>query len=73
MVRCRWTPRSWTRGAVRRGGQHRAGEEPVRVARAVLETPHLVLAGDGATQFARTLGLPDCDSGTPERRRTPSG
>jgi beta-aspartyl-peptidase (threonine type) len=41
---------------------------PVRVARAVLETPHLVLAGDGATQFARTLGMPDHDPATAERR-----
>jgi beta-aspartyl-peptidase (threonine type) len=42
---------------------------PVRVARAVLDTPHLVLAGDGATQFARTLGLPDYDPATAERRQ----
>jgi beta-aspartyl-peptidase (threonine type) len=40
----------------------------VRVARAVLDTPHLLLAGDGATQFARTLGMPDWDPATPERR-----
>jgi isoaspartyl peptidase/L-asparaginase-like protein (Ntn-hydrolase superfamily) len=40
----------------------------VRVARAVVETPHLFLAGDGATRFARTLGLPDYDPTTPERR-----
>jgi isoaspartyl peptidase/L-asparaginase-like protein (Ntn-hydrolase superfamily) len=44
-------------------------KNPVRVARAVLETPHLVLAGDGATQFARTLGLPDHDPRTAERRQ----
>jgi len=44
-------------------------KNPVVVARAVLDTPHLVLAGDGATQFARTLGLPDHDPATPERRQ----
>lgn len=31
---------------------------PVRVARAVLRTPHNVLAGEGATRFARSLGMP---------------
>jgi beta-aspartyl-peptidase (threonine type) len=41
---------------------------PVKVARAVLETPHLLLAGDGATQLARVLGLPDYDPVTAERR-----
>jgi beta-aspartyl-peptidase (threonine type) len=40
----------------------------VCVARAVLETPHLFLAGDGATQFARSLGMPDHDPATPARR-----
>jgi L-asparaginase / beta-aspartyl-peptidase len=40
----------------------------VRVARAVLDTPHLFLAGDGATQFARALGMPDYDPITAERR-----
>jgi isoaspartyl peptidase/L-asparaginase-like protein (Ntn-hydrolase superfamily) len=44
-------------------------KNPVRVARAVLETPHLVLAGDGATQFARTLAMPDYDPATAERRQ----
>src|SRR5688572_18319326 len=40
-------------------------KNPVLVARAVLDTPHLVLAGDGATQFARTLEMPDHDPATP--------
>ena len=31
-------------------------KNPVKVARAVLDTPHLVLMGDGATRFARALG-----------------
>jgi beta-aspartyl-peptidase (threonine type) len=41
---------------------------PVMVARAVMETPHLLLAGDGATLFARRLGHPDHDPVTAERR-----
>jgi isoaspartyl peptidase/L-asparaginase-like protein (Ntn-hydrolase superfamily) len=40
-------------------------KNPVRVARAVMDTPHLLLAGDGATRFARTLGLPVYDPRTP--------
>jgi beta-aspartyl-peptidase (threonine type) len=43
-------------------------KNPVVVARAVLETPHLLLAGDGATQFARSLGIPDHDPTTAQRR-----
>jgi isoaspartyl peptidase/L-asparaginase-like protein (Ntn-hydrolase superfamily) len=31
-------------------------KNPVRVAQAVLRTPHLLLAGDGATRFARAEG-----------------
>ena len=42
-------------------------KNPVRVARAVLDTPHLLLIGDGATRFARTLGMPDYDPSTPLR------
>jgi isoaspartyl peptidase/L-asparaginase-like protein (Ntn-hydrolase superfamily) len=41
-------------------------KNPVRVARAVMDTPHLLLAGDGATRFARTLGMPPYDPTTPE-------
>jgi hypothetical protein len=43
-------------------------KNPVKVARAVLETPHLLLIGDGATQFARSLGMPEYDPTTPARR-----
>jgi beta-aspartyl-peptidase (threonine type) len=43
-------------------------KNPIIVARAVLDTPHLLLAGDGATQLARVLGLADHDPTTPERR-----
>lgn len=42
-------------------------KNPVRVARAVMDTPHLLLQGDGATRFARTLGMPDYDPTTPDR------
>jgi beta-aspartyl-peptidase (threonine type) len=42
-------------------------KNPVKVARAVMDTPHLLLQGDGATRFARTLGMPDFDPTTPDR------
>jgi isoaspartyl peptidase/L-asparaginase-like protein (Ntn-hydrolase superfamily) len=41
-------------------------KNPVKVARAVMDSPHLLLQGDGATRFARTLGLPDYDPTTSE-------
>jgi len=41
---------------------------PILVARAVRNTPHLVLAGDGATRFARTMGFPDYDPATSEAK-----
>ncbi len=40
---------------------------PVLAARAVLDTPHLLLAGDGATRFAHTF-LPDYDPATAEMK-----
>ena len=40
---------------------------PVLVARAVVDTPHLLLMGDGATRFARAIGQPQYDPRTPER------
>jgi isoaspartyl peptidase/L-asparaginase-like protein (Ntn-hydrolase superfamily) len=43
-------------------------KNPVKVAKAVTQTPHLVLAGDGATRFARTLGFAPHDPRTPESR-----
>lgn len=36
-------------------------KNPVLVAARVMETPHLLLVGDGATAFARRLGFPDHD------------
>jgi isoaspartyl peptidase/L-asparaginase-like protein (Ntn-hydrolase superfamily) len=43
-------------------------KNPVKVARAVMETPHILLAGDGATRFARTLGMEPWDPVTPASR-----
>ena len=43
-----------------------AVRNPVRVARALIDTPHLLLVGDGATSFARTLGMPVYDPKTKE-------
>jgi isoaspartyl peptidase/L-asparaginase-like protein (Ntn-hydrolase superfamily) len=44
-------------------------KNPVRVAEALRATPHLLLVGDGATQFARALGHPEYDPGTPARHQ----
>lgn len=43
-------------------------KNPVQVARAVMDTPHLLLVGDGATRFARTLGFASYDPATPEMK-----
>jgi L-asparaginase / beta-aspartyl-peptidase len=40
-------------------------KNPVKVARAVMDTPHLLLQGDGATRFARPLGFGVYDPRTP--------
>lgn len=34
-------------------------KNPIRVARLVLDSPHVLLAGEGATRFAHRLGVPD--------------
>jgi len=34
---------------------------PVLVARKVMDTPHLLIVGEGATRFARAMGFPDYD------------
>ncbi len=48
-------------------------KNPVLVARAVLDTPHRMLAGDGATRFAHALGFADevplCDEALAKYRR----
>ena len=36
-------------------------KNPVLVARKVMETPHLLIVGEGATRFARAMGFPDYD------------
>ena len=44
-------------------------KNPVRVAARVMETPHLLLVGAGATAFARRLGFPDHDPVTEAARQ----
>ena len=39
-------------------------QHPIRVARAVVDTPHILIAGDGATRFARAIGVPEYDPAT---------
>jgi isoaspartyl peptidase/L-asparaginase-like protein (Ntn-hydrolase superfamily) len=39
-------------------------KNPILVAAKVMETPHLLLVGDGATAFARKLGFPEHDPAT---------
>lgn len=41
-------------------------KNPVLVARKVMDTPHLLIVGDGATRFARAMGFPDYDPTCPE-------
>jgi isoaspartyl peptidase/L-asparaginase-like protein (Ntn-hydrolase superfamily) len=43
-------------------------QNPVKVARAVMDTPHILIAGDGATRFARSLGMPPYDPATQEMK-----
>lgn len=43
-------------------------KNPVKVAKAVTQTPHILLSGDGATRFARTLGFAPYDPRTAESR-----
>ncbi len=44
-------------------------KNPIRVARDVLATPHVLLVGPDATAFARSKGHPMYDPATPESRR----
>jgi beta-aspartyl-peptidase (threonine type) len=44
-------------------------KNPILVAQAVRDTPHLLIGGDGATRFARTLGFEDYDPATDERKQ----
>lgn len=43
-------------------------KNPVLVARAVVDTPHIMVAGDGATRLARALGMPAYDPATEEMK-----
>ncbi len=43
-------------------------KNPVLVARKVMDTPHLLIVGEGATRFARALGFPDYDPTCAENR-----
>jgi beta-aspartyl-peptidase (threonine type) len=43
-------------------------KNPVLVARRVLDTPHLLIVGEGATRLARTFGFPDYDPTCSENR-----
>ncbi len=43
-------------------------QHPVLVARKVMDTPHLLIVGDGATRFARAMGFPDYDPTCAENR-----
>ncbi len=36
-------------------------KNPVLVARQVMDTPHILIVGEGATRFARAMGFPDYD------------
>jgi L-asparaginase/beta-aspartyl-peptidase (threonine type) len=45
-----------------------AVKNPILVARAVLDTPHLMLVGEGATALARRLGFEPFDPTTPQAR-----
>jgi L-asparaginase / beta-aspartyl-peptidase len=46
-----------------------AVKNPVLVAAKVMETPHLLLVGGGATAFARRLGMPEHDVSTERARK----
>ncbi|GLH69561.1 asparaginase [Geothrix rubra] len=43
-------------------------KNPVLVARRVMDTPHLLIVGEGATRFARAMGFPDYDPTCAENR-----
>jgi isoaspartyl peptidase/L-asparaginase-like protein (Ntn-hydrolase superfamily) len=43
-------------------------KNPVLVARKVMDTPHILIVGDGATRFARAMGFPDYDPACAENQ-----
>jgi isoaspartyl peptidase/L-asparaginase-like protein (Ntn-hydrolase superfamily) len=44
-------------------------KNPIKVAYALLDTPHTFLCGSGATRFARLKGFPEYDPYTPKARK----
>ena len=44
-------------------------KNPVKVARKVMETPHVMLAGEGAIRFARKCGFPEYDPSTEKAQK----
>lgn len=44
-------------------------KNPIRVARCVMDTPHVLLVGNGAIEFARMKGFPDYDPMTEKARK----
>jgi len=44
-------------------------KNPIRVARAVMDSPHVLLVGNGAIDFARACGFPDYDPMTEKARK----
>lgn len=57
-----------TRGRLGAVAAVQAVKNPVQLARAVADTPHWLLAGEGAQRFARAIGLPDSEP-VSERQR----
>ena len=43
-------------------------KNPILVARKVMDTPHILIVGEGATRFARAMGFPDYDPTCAENR-----
>jgi len=58
-----------TRGRLGAVACVQAVQNPVHLARAVADTPHWLLVGEGAGRFARTIGMPDA-APVSERQRT---
>lgn len=71
----RWTIRSWTDGQARgRRGRHLRLEEPVLLARCVMErTPHVLTIGGGALALGREAGLPSRVRASSSRRSGGTG
>lgn len=58
-----------TRGRLGAVACVQAVQNPVHLARAVADTPHWLLVGEGAGRFARTIGMPDA-APVSDRQRT---